>query len=78
MASAKVAITLDQALLKLLDSWVHQGRYPNRSQAIQSALREKVARWRRVRLAEALAKLDHREGEELAEEFYTGEEWPRY
>ena len=78
MASAKVAITLDQQLLGLIDRWVKQGRYPNRSQAIQAALREKVDHWRRVRLAEALAKLDLKEGQELAEEFYSGETWPEY
>ena len=39
MPSAKVAITLDQQLLKLVDGWVAQGRYANRSQAIQAARR---------------------------------------
>lgn len=78
MPSAKVAITLDQQLLGLIDRWVKQGRYPNRSQAIQAALREKVSHWKRIRLAEALAKLDLKEEENLAEEFYMGERWPEY
>jgi Arc/MetJ-type ribon-helix-helix transcriptional regulator len=76
MGSAKVAITLDERLLRTLDRWVKQGRYPNRSQAIQAALREKMERWRRTRLAEELAKLDHREEQVLAEERLADEAWP--
>jgi len=78
MASAKVAITLDQQLLKLVDGWVKQGRYPNRSQAIQAALREKLERWKRVRLVEEATKLDPKEEQGLAEEVFTGEVWPEY
>ena len=57
MVTAKVAITVERQLLELVDRWVLQGRYPNRSQAIQAALREKLERWKRVRLAEEVAKL---------------------
>jgi len=76
MASVKVAITLDQQLLKLVDRWVAQGRYPNRSQAIQSALRDKLERWRRVRLAEEAAKLDPQDERALTEQTFVGETWP--
>ena len=76
MGAAKVAITLDERLLRIVDRWVEQGRYPNRSQAIQAALREKMERWKRTRLAEELARLDRKEEQVLAEERLAGETWP--
>lgn len=76
MATAKVAISLDERLLRTVDGWVKQGRYPNRSQAIQAALREKMDRWKRSRLAEELAKLDIKAERALAEERLKGETWP--
>jgi Arc/MetJ-type ribon-helix-helix transcriptional regulator len=76
MAAAKVAITLDERLLRTVDRWVKQGRYPNRSQAIQAAIREKVERWKRTRLAEELSKLDPAEERAFADERFTGEAWP--
>jgi Arc/MetJ-type ribon-helix-helix transcriptional regulator len=78
MGSAKVAITLDELLLQVVDRWVKQGRYPNRSQAIQSALREKLDRWKRTRLAEELEKLDPAQEQQLADERLAGESWPEY
>ena len=78
MASAKVAITLDERLLRVVDRWVKQRRYPNRSQAIQAAIREKMERWKRTRLADELAKLDPREEQSLANEKLAGESWPEY
>ena len=78
MSTIKVAITVDGQLLKLVDRWVTQGRYPNRSQAIQAAVREKVERWSHTRLAEEVAKLNPKEERALAEEALSGEEWPEY
>jgi len=68
MGAAKVAITLDEQVLRTVDRWVKEGRYPNRSQAIQAAIREKMERWKRTRLAEELAKLDIKAERALAEE----------
>ena len=76
MRSAKVAISLDEGLLRVVDRWVEQGRYPNRSQAIQAALREKMERWKRTRLAEELAKLNREEEQALADEKLADEAWP--
>ena len=76
MAASKVAITVDEQLLKLVDRWVTQGRYPSRSQAVQAALREKVERWNRVRLSEEVAKLRPHEEQALADETFVGETWP--
>ena len=78
MSSAKVAITLDQQLLRLVDRWVSQGRYANRSQAIQSAVREKLERWKRSRLADEVKRLNPKEERMLAEESLSGEKWPEY
>jgi Arc/MetJ-type ribon-helix-helix transcriptional regulator len=78
MGAAKVAITLDERLLRTVDRWVREGRYPNRSQAIQAAVREKMERWKRTRLAEALDQLDRREEQALADERLAGETWPEY
>ncbi len=76
MGSAKVAITLDEQLLRVVDRWVKQGRYPNRSQAIQSALREKMDRWRRTRLVDELAKIDPKEEQRVADERLADKTWP--
>lgn len=80
MASAKVAITLDKKLLEQVDRWVTEGRYPNRSQAIQEAVQEKVEHTRKRRLAEEAAKLDPQEERALAEEGFAAENeiWPAY
>jgi Arc/MetJ-type ribon-helix-helix transcriptional regulator len=75
MGAAKVAITLDERLLRIVDRWVALGRYPNRSQAIQAALREKLERWKRTRLVEELDKLDRREERAFAEERFKDETW---
>lgn len=76
MRAAKVGITLDERVLRVVDRWVRQGRYPNRSQAIQSALREKMERWKRTRLTEELSQLDPDEERALADEKLAGESWP--
>ncbi|MBI2094404.1 MAG: CopG family transcriptional regulator [Candidatus Omnitrophica bacterium] len=78
MSTTKVAITVDQQLLKLVDRWVTLGRYPNRSRAIQAAVREKVERWNHTRLAEEVAKLNPKEERALAEENFAGEAWPGF
>jgi len=80
MSTAKVAITLEAELLKELDRQVQEGKFPNRSRAIQEAVQEKLARMDRTRLIRESAKLDpeYEQGvadEGLAEDF---EEWPAY
>lgn len=75
MAAAKIAITLDRDLLRILDLWVAEGKYPNRSRAIQAAVREKTARWRRIRLAEECAKADPAEEQAMADETFEGDLW---
>ena len=80
MAKTKVAITLDADLVKNLDQLVAESRFPNRSQAIETAIAEKLARLARTRLALECAKLDPEEEKALAEEGLAGadETWPEY
>jgi Arc/MetJ-type ribon-helix-helix transcriptional regulator len=68
MTAAKLVITMKPKLLAQIDRWVAAGRYPNRSRAIQAAVREKAERARRRRLAEEAGKLNPREERALAEE----------
>lgn len=80
MRKTKVAVTLNTELLEELDGLIAQRRFPNRSQAIEAALAEKLARLARTRLAQEVAKLDPREEKALAEEGMSTElaTWPDY
>jgi metal-responsive CopG/Arc/MetJ family transcriptional regulator len=80
MPADKIAITLDQDLVKEIDRGVKAGLYRNRSRAIEEAVREKLDRQRRSRLSVEARKLDRKEERGLAEEGMTGEEtrWPEY
>ena len=80
MPKTKVAITLDTELVQNLDDLVAQRRFANRSQAIETALAEKLARLAKTRLAQECAKLDPAEEKALAEEGLAGsaETWPEY
>ena len=80
MSTSKVAITLDEELLKKLDRQVREGKLPNRSRAIQDAVEEKLARLDRTRLIRETAKLDPEIEQKLADEGLAEdfEEWPEY
>jgi len=76
----KVAITVDAGLLERLDELVARREFRNRSQAIEAALAEKLARARRTRLARECANLDPDDEKALAEEGLAGDSgsWPEY
>jgi len=80
MTKLKVAVTLDAGLLDQVDTLVRERRFPNRSQAIESALAEKLERLRRTRLARECAKLDPAEERGLADEDLAedAKSWPAY
>jgi Arc/MetJ-type ribon-helix-helix transcriptional regulator len=80
MPKSKIAVTLETALLAEVDALVRQERFPNRSQAIESAVAEHLKRVRRTRLAEACSRLDPREERSLAEEGLGRDlaSWPEY
>jgi Arc/MetJ-type ribon-helix-helix transcriptional regulator len=80
MPKAKIAISLAAGTLERLDRLVENKTFLNRSQAIESALAEKLDRLDRVRLARECSKLDPAEERELAEESFSEEltRWPEY
>ena len=67
-------------LLDRVDHLVARQRFRTRSQAIETALAEKLARLARTRLAEECAKLDPAEEQQLADEGLaaSGDSWPEY
>ncbi len=80
MPRSKIAISLDESTLERLDQLVGKAVFPNRSQAIQEAVEEKLARLDRSRLARECAKLDPVFEKALAEEGLSEDssEWPEY
>jgi Arc/MetJ-type ribon-helix-helix transcriptional regulator len=78
MRTAKIAITLDRQLLERLDELVHSRRFPSRSRVLQEALRDKLDRLDRGRLARECSNLDPKFEQGLAEEGLNGEPWPEY
>jgi metal-responsive CopG/Arc/MetJ family transcriptional regulator len=78
MPKTKVAVTIETELLEELDDLIANARFPNRSQAIEAAVAEKLDRLRRGRLARESAKLDPREEKALAEEGLDMDAWPEY
>jgi metal-responsive CopG/Arc/MetJ family transcriptional regulator len=80
MPKTKVAVTIDSEILGELDELIAQRRFPNRSQAIEGAVAEKLERLARTRLAREAAKLDRDEEKAFAEEGMDSElaSWPEY
>jgi metal-responsive CopG/Arc/MetJ family transcriptional regulator len=80
MGAAKVAITIEEELLKRIDRLVEQRKFPSRSRAIQEAVRDKLERLERGRLARECAKLDRAFEQKMADEGLAGdvEEWPEF
>jgi Arc/MetJ-type ribon-helix-helix transcriptional regulator len=73
----KVAVTLGKRTVEDLDRWVREGKYPNRSRAVQAAVDLLSEREKRTRLARELAKLDRREEQRMAEEG-LGDSWATF
>lgn len=80
MAKSKIAITIDDEIVGRIDTLVRQRTYPNRSQAIEDAVRDKLTRLERSRLAMEVSKLDPAFERSLAEEGLSQDqaEWPEY
>jgi metal-responsive CopG/Arc/MetJ family transcriptional regulator len=80
MGKAKIAITIDEKIVGRIDRLVKQRTFSNRSQAIEEAMREKLARLDKSRLAREAAKLDPKAEKELAEEGLATEQrlWPEF
>src|SRR3972149_9623726 len=80
MPTPKIAVALEKSTLKRLDRVGDSGVFRSRSQAIEQAVAEKLARMEHGRLARECAKLDRRFEKALAEEGLSEEAsaWPEY
>lgn len=80
MGVAKVTVSIESGLLKRVDHLVKARVFSNRSQAIQAAVQETVARLDSNRLARECAKLDKAQEQKLADEGLASEaaEWREY
>ncbi len=80
MPKTKVALTLDADLVERVDELVARRRFRNRSQAIESALADKLQRLARTRLARESARSNAREEQRLADEGLAEDfgSWPEY
>ncbi len=80
MAASKIAISIDQRMLKKLDHLVRNRSFPSRSKAIQDAVEEKLKKLEKGRLARECGKLNPDFEKALAEEGFAEEasRWPEY
>lgn len=80
MGTSKVAITLETEVLAEVDDLVKRRVYPNRSRAIQEAVREKLDRMNQSLLARECSKLDPVFEKTLADEGLDEDlsNWPEY
>jgi metal-responsive CopG/Arc/MetJ family transcriptional regulator len=80
MAGVRISITLDRELLARLDHLVRENQFPNRSRAVQEAIRDKLQLLKRSRLARESAKLDPAFEQALADEGLDQDHgpWPAY
>ena len=78
--STKIAVSLDNVLLGKLDSLIKKEIFPNRNVAIQSAVKEKLARLERNRLAKECAKLNPKFEQAMADDGLSDDlaAWPKY
>jgi metal-responsive CopG/Arc/MetJ family transcriptional regulator len=80
MSVAKVTISIESNLLKKVDRLVKERVFANRSQAVQSAVEEKISRLESNRLARECSKLNRTEEQSLADLGLASEaeEWLEY
>ncbi len=80
MNKSKIAISLDYESIRKIDYLVRENVFPNRSQAIQEAVKEKLERIEHTRLERECSKLDSDFEKAMAEEGLSGDlsEWPEF
>ena len=80
MSKTKLAITLDEDFIAEIDHLIREHKFMSRSQAIQEAVKEKLNKMKKSRLAEECSKLDPSFEKSVAEEGLSGDlsEWPEY
>ena len=80
MGKSTITITMDDALLETVDKLVEKSVYPDRSLAIQEAVKDKFKRSDKSLLERELAKMDAKFEQRMADEFLPRDlsEWPEY
>jgi metal-responsive CopG/Arc/MetJ family transcriptional regulator len=80
MATAKIAISIEEGILNRLDLLVKSHTFPNRSKAIQEAISDKLNKIEQNRLEVECSKLNQKFEQALADEGLSSEieEWPEY
>ena len=80
MATVKIAITIDEHVLRRVDALVSRQAFANRSRAIQSAVLDQLQRLEGSRLEAECAKLDAQLETTMAEEGMETDAaaWPTY
>ena len=78
MSAAKITISIDERLLRRLDTLVQSHVFNSRSQVVRAAVQEKIMRLGKTRLASECAKLDPHEEQAIADEGPAADtvEWP--
>jgi metal-responsive CopG/Arc/MetJ family transcriptional regulator len=78
METAKIAISINKKILRRLDRLVKDQVFPDRSRAVQEAIKDKLNRPEKTLLARECAKLDPRAEQAMAEEGLSEEldRWP--
>lgn len=80
MSAIRVAVTFDEKTLRRLDRMVKEYEFPNRSKAIQDAVKEKVEKLEKNSLYRECKKLNPTFEKALGEEGMAEElmQWPEY
>lgn len=80
MLTKKIAVSIDERVLNRLEELIREAGYPNRSRSVEDALRDKIERAERSRLAREVSKLDPEVEQRVADESLERDanEWPEY
>jgi metal-responsive CopG/Arc/MetJ family transcriptional regulator len=80
MTKVKVAITIDEELLRRVDHLVANGKFRNRSNALENAVKDNLDRIEQTRLAQECNQLIPSDEQAIAEEGLEGDltEWQEY
>jgi Arc/MetJ-type ribon-helix-helix transcriptional regulator len=80
MNTVRLAVSLEKNVIEQIDLLVKDKHYPSRSQLIRSAVKEKISKLNKSRLATECEKLDSKFEVNLSEESFISEieEWPEY
>ena len=80
MSKTKIAITLDEDFISEIDKLIKNHKFMNRSQAIQEAVKDKLQKITKSRLAKECAKLNPSFDQAIADEGLSEDlkEWPEY